>query len=114
MKRLVLTVAFCFAFVVVSYADRCSDLCDKCGKSPDDISTCCQADIACNRKCAAAYGKCGSFNGGGGNGENHDNNQPFPAFNEREVRQEVQGRVNEAIQNYQQNQQQRWGGQVAL
>jgi hypothetical protein len=114
MKQLVLSVAFCFAFVVVGYADRCSDLCNACRKSPRDISTCCQADIACDRKCDVAYGKCGSLNSGGGNGDNHDNNQHFPAFNEREVRREVQGGVDRAIWNYQQNQQHRWGGQFAF
>jgi hypothetical protein len=113
MKQLILTVAFCFAFVVVGYADRCSDLCDKCGKT-QNIGICCNAADACNEKCSIAKQICGSFKGGGGNGENHDNNQHFPAFNEREVRREVQGRVDRAIWNYQQNPQHRWGGQFAL
>lgn len=84
-------------------ADRCSDLCDECRKSPNDISTCCQAESACHGKCKGAEDKCDFLKGVGGNGDNYDNNQYFAAFNERQVRQEIREEVNRAIWNYQQN-----------
>jgi hypothetical protein len=89
MRQLALVVALCFAFVVVGHADRCSDLCNKCRKSPRDICTCCEAENACYKNGRQTYGdadsKCKSLEGVGGSGDNYDNNQYFPAFNERDV-----------------------------
>jgi hypothetical protein len=114
MKQLALTVALCFAFAVVGYADRCSDLCNACKRSPRDISTCCQAESACYRNgvqdCSAAEGKCDSLKFGGGNGDNYDNHQHFPVFNEWRREQEAREVADRAIYNFQNLQQQQWGG----
>lgn len=102
MKQLVLAVALCFAFVVVSYADRCSDLCNECRKS-QHIGICCQAENACYengvQKCKDARGNCKSLQGVGGNGDNYDNNQYRAALNERQVRREVEEEVDRSIRN---------------
>lgn len=112
MKQLALTVALCFA--VVGYADRCSDLCNACKRSPRDISTCCQAENACyengRQNCGEAKGKCKSLEGVGGSGDNYDNNQHYPVFNERWQEQEAREIADRAIYNFQNLQQQQWGG----
>lgn len=110
MKQLVLTVALSFVFAVVGYADRCSDLCNDC-TNKRDVSTCCQALSACNGKCDAAQKNCPLERGGDGNGDDYNNRQHFPAMNERQVRQEVQRGVDNAIYNFQNPQQQQgWFG----
>jgi hypothetical protein len=74
----------CCTFSVVSYADRCSDLCNECKKSPSDLSTCCQAENACYenkvQKCKAAIDSCKSLEGVGGDGDDYGNNQYRPVF----------------------------------
>jgi hypothetical protein len=106
MRQLALVVTLCFAFVVVGHADRCSDLCNECRKSKH-IGICCQAENACyengRQKCGEAKDKCKSLEGVGESGDNYDNNQYFPAFNERDVRRDVEEGVGRAIHNYQQN-----------
>lgn len=108
MKKVALTtIAFLFAFAILGYADRCSELCNQCEKNPRDIRTCCQAENACyengRQKCSAARGACKYLEGVGGNGDNGGNDQYFLAFNERRVRREVREGVDKAIRNYQQN-----------
>jgi hypothetical protein len=114
MKKIVLAVALCFTFVIVVYADRCSDLCNDC-TNKRDISTCCQALSACNGKCKEARDTCKFVGSGDGNGDDHNNRKHFPVMNERQVRQEAGEAVDRAIHNFNfQNpqQQQGWfGGQ---
>jgi hypothetical protein len=110
MKQLFFTVALCFVFAVVGYADGCSDLCNACQKSPTDIRTCCKAESACYQngaqKCGAAEGKCELLKSRGGDGDDYNNRQHFPVMNERRVRQEIERQVDNDINDYRNFQQQ--------
>jgi hypothetical protein len=105
-KKFILTFALCFAFAITGHADMCSELCNECEKSQlRDVSTCCQAESDCYingiQKCVVAKGTCKRLESGAGSGDNYDNHQHYPVFNERQVRQEVREVVDMGIRNYQ-------------
>jgi hypothetical protein len=105
MRQLVLAVALCFVFAVVGYADRCSDLCDKCKRTRSN-NVCCLAHRACAGFCKDASEKnCQQSDSNNNNEDDNRRRQPVFAPNfDREVRREIQRDDDRAILNFNQNQ----------